>query len=236
MALPVRYPFGVSTNSVTQTLGNYGLPDPTQWASHFDDFFYYVSGGWTSTVIGTGSAAGSTAANGIVVLTNSAADNDGVQLQLTSTPFTPVAGKKAFFKARFKVSDATQSDLAIGLCVIDTTVLGATAGDGLTDGIFFQKDDGSTTLTAYAQKNTTTGQTSVVAATLADNTYVTVGWYYDGKSEIQVFVNDVKVGTLDGTSTYLPDATSLAPTIALLNGEAVAKNMTVDYIFTAVER
>lgn len=236
MGTPVRYPFGISTDTVTQNLGNYGQPDPTQWQVYFNDFNTYVAGNWTKTVIGTGDAAIGTTTGGTVVLTNSAADNDGVQLQLTSTPFTLVAGKKAFFKARFKVSDATQSDLAIGLIIIDTTILGATGGDGVTDGIFFQKDDGSAVLTAYCQKNTTTGQTSATATTLVSDTYVNVGWYYDGKSSVNVFVNDVQVATLDGSSTYLPDAATLSPSFAILNGEAVAKLLTVDYIFAAVER
>lgn len=236
MGTPVRFPFGISTDTVNQTLGNFGLPDPTEWVTYFNDFTNYVAGDWTSTVIGTGAAAAGTGNGGTVVLTNSAADNDGVQLQLTSTPFVPVAGKKAFFKARFKVSDATQSDLAIGLIVVDTTILGATAGDGVTDGIFFQKDDGSTTLTVYCQKDTTTGQTSATATTLVADTYVVVGWAYDGKSSVEVFVNDVKVATLDGSSTYLPNATSLTPSFAILNGEAAAKSLTVDYVFAAVER
>ena len=236
MALPVRYPFGVSTNSVTQNLGNFGLPDPTAWHTYFNDFTEYVSGDWTVTAVGTGTSAIGVATYGTLVVTASGADNDGRQHQLASTSFAPVSGKKAFFKTRFKVSDATQSDLAIGLIIIDTTILGSTGGDGATDGIFFQKDDGSTTLTAYCQKNTTTGQTSLTTTTLADDTFVTVGWAYDGKSEIGVFLNDVKVGTLDGSSTYLPDATNLAVSFALLNGEAVAKVLTVDFVLAAVER
>ena len=236
MGTPVRYPFGVSTQPVTNVMGNFGMPDPTEWCVHFDDFTSYVAGNWTKTVIGTGDFAQGTATFGTVVGTNSAADNDGVQLQLVSTPFTPTSGKKAFFKARLKVSDATESDLAIGLIIIDTTILGATSGDGVTDGIFFQKNDGSTTLTAYCQKNTTTGQTSATAGTVVTDTFFTVGWYYNGKDAVEVYFDDVKVATLDGSSTYLPDATNLAPSVALLNGAAAAKVVTVDFMFTAVER
>jgi hypothetical protein len=64
---------------------------------------------------------------------------------------------------------------------------------------------------------------------------MTVGWYYNGVDEVGVWVNDVKVGVLDGTSTYLPD-TILNPSLAFLNGEAVAKVLTVDYVFVAFER
>lgn len=235
MGTPVRYTNGISTDTPTENLANYGLPNPASWHTYFNDFDAYVAGDWTKTVIGTGDAALAAGDGGWIVLTNSAADNDGVQIQKTPAAFTLAAGKKAIFKAKFKVSDATQSDLAIGLIVVDTTILGSTGGDGVTDGIFFQKDDGSTTLTAYAQKDTTTGQTSATAATLANDTFVTVGWYYDGATSISVFVNDAKVATLDGSSTYFPD-TALCPSVALLNGEAVAKSLTVDYIFAAQER
>jgi len=64
---------------------------------------------------------------------------------------------------------------------------------------------------------------------------LSVAWYYDGKSSVKYFVNDVHKGTLDGSSTYLPD-TELTISFGIQNGEAVAKIMTVDYIFAAKER
>ncbi len=238
MGSPTRFKNGVTNVGVSSNLAQYGSNDPSLWHTYFNDFDAFTTGvttQWTETVIGTGTAASTDGDGGWLLLTNSAADNDGYQLQKVASSFTLTAGKRGLFKAKFKVSDATQSDLLIGLCVTDTTLLGAVGGDGVTDGIFFQKDDGSTTLTAYCQKNTTTGQTSVTAATMASDTFITVGWYYNGSNAVDVFINDAKVASLDGTSTYLPD-TILTPSIALLNGEAVAKTLTVDYFFAAIER
>lgn len=235
MATPVRYPSGVSTQEVGNPLANYGNPDPTKWHSYFEDFDYYAAGDWTITAVGTGTSALGDVDNGVLVVTASAADNDGRQHQKVGESFLLTAGKKTIFKARFKVSDATQSDLAIGLIVTDTTILGATAGDGATDGVFFQKDDGSTSLIAYCQKDTTTGQVSGTAGTLANDTFVTVAWEYDGKSKVSYWFNDVKAGELAATSATLPD-TELTVSFALLNGEAVAKALTVDYVFAAQER
>ena len=146
------------------------------------------------------------------------------------------AGKKAFFKARFKVSDATQSDFLIGLAVTDTTLQGAVSGAGVTDGILFNKDDGDALLDFNVQKNATTGQTRAAGiATVVSDTFLTVAWYFDGVNEVKYYVDDVQRGTLDGSSTYLPD-TELTVSFAMMNGEAVAKTMTLDYIFASIER
>lgn len=236
MGTPSRFTNGITTVPKANPLGMYGLPDPTEWHSYFNDFDHYVAANWTVTAVGTGTAALTNLDGGALLLTNSAADNDSIQLQQVGEAFALTAGKRAFFKARFKVSDATQSDLIIGLCVTDTTLMGATAGAGVTDGIFFSKDDGVATLDVQCQKNATTGQTRAAGiATLANDTFVTVAWAYDGKGEVAYFVNDVQLGTLAGTAAYLPD-TTLAVSFGLMNGEAVAKTMSVDYLFAATER
>lgn len=236
MANPTRFTSGVSTADKGTTNWNFPMPDPTKVHVYFEDFLTYAAGDFTKTVIGTGdNALVADDPFGALASTNSAADNDGVQNQVTVATFTPVAGKKIWFKSRFKISDATQSDFIIGLCVLDTTALGAVDGDGLTDGMFFSKEDGDTQLDVNIQKNTTTGQNRATNIATVDTSYVTVGLYYDGVSEMKYYVNDVQIGTLAATSAYLPD-TALAPTWGLLNGEAVAKEMTVDYLFAAIER
>jgi hypothetical protein len=207
----------------------YGLPDPSSWHSYFDDFDYYVAGDWTVTEVGTATQALTDADGGVLLITNSAADNDSSFSQKVGESFLLEAGKPAVFKCRFKVSDATQSDLVIGLQITDTSPLDA------TDGVYFTKADGSASVSAVCRKNASTGSTSLAAATLADDTYIVLGWYYDGKSSVQVFADDVQVGTLDGSSTHLPD-TELTVSFGIQNGEAVAKTMSVDYILAAKRR
>lgn len=236
MATPSRFTNGVGTVAKPNPLGMYGMPDPTKWHTYFNDFDTYVAGDWTVTEVGTGSRALTDVDGGALLITNAAADNDRNELQKVGESFLLTAGKRTFFKARFKVSDATQSDFLIGLAVTDTTLQGSVDGAGVTDGIFFSKDDGDASLDVQCQKNATTGQTRAAAiATVVADTFLTVAWAYDGVSEVKYYVNDVQLGTLDGTSTYLPD-TELTVSFALMNGEAVAKTMTVDYIFAAQER
>lgn len=233
---PTRYKNGVTNVGSTDPMRMLQVPDPSLMHLYFNDFDTYAAGDWTITAVGTGTSALSASIDGgALVITTSALENDGRQHQIPAASFTMEAGKKAMFKARFKVNDATQTDILLGLAVLDTTLLGAAAGDGATDGIFFQKDDGSTTLTAYCQKDTTTGQTSGTVGTLADDTFVTVAWYYDGKSAVECYLNGNKVTTLDASSTYLPDA-ALTVSMAILTGDASANVLTVDYILAAKER
>jgi hypothetical protein len=229
MAAPTRFPVGVTNSAPGTNTGMYGLPDPSSWHQYFDDFDTYLAGQWTITAVGAGTTALTDIDGGAILLTNAAADDDSRFHQKVGEGFLMTAGKPAIFKARFKVSDATQSDLVIGLQVTDTTPLDA------TDGIYFIKADGSTSLSAVCRKNATTGSTSLTAATLANDTFVTVGWYYDGKASVAVFVDDAQVGTLDGSSAYLPD-TELTVSFGIQNGEAVAKTMTVDFILASESR
>ena len=248
MGTPTRFTSGVTTAIKNNPLGMFGQPDPTQWYTFFDDFSSWVTdtssvAKYTITTVEAGASSATEAladvATGALVITNDAADNDSDFFQKIGEDFLLASGKKTIFKARFKVSDATQSDWILGLMITDTTPLAA-SGDGATDGIFFQKDDGDTNIDFYVQKNTTTGQltSTTVTTAAADDTYMTLGFYFDGTRYVHVYKDDGLVTIVDLTttlSTYLPD-TELTVTFGIQNGEAVSKVMTVDYIFAAIER
>jgi hypothetical protein len=234
MAPPVRYPFGVSTNNPRQTLANYGMPDPTAWHTFFTDFDTFTATSWTITTTEAGAGDATEALTdedgGVLLVTNDAADDDNDFFQKVGEGFLMEAGKSAVFKARIKTSDATQSDIVIGLQVTDTTPL------SVTDGIYFLKTDGAATVDVICRKNATTGSTSASAvATMVSDTWIVLGWEYDGKGNLKYFVDDVHIGTLDASSTYLPD-TELTVSFGIQNGEAVAKTLSVDYILAAKKR
>ena len=226
-----RFPYGVTNVGQDTLFADMVQPDPTLFHTYFNDFDTYVAGDWTVTETDSGATQALTAGDGgLLLITNTAADDDLVALQKNPAAFTFEAGKKTFFRARFKVSDATQSDLVIGLQVVDATPL------DVTDGIYFLKADGSTNVSVICRKNATTGSTSASAiTTMANDTFIELGWYYDGDSKVYYEVNGNVIGSLDGSSAYLPDA-AVTVSFALQNGEAVAKTMTVDYIFVAKER
>jgi len=226
--LVTRFPNGVTNVGEDSPFADLAMPAPTLFHTYYEDFDYYVAGNWTVTETQAGATQALTDGDGgLLLITNTAADDDLVSLQKVGESYRFASGKKLFFEARFKVSDATQSDLVIGLQITDTTPL------DVTDGVFFIKADGAATVNLLVEKNNT-ATTSSAIATMANDTFIRLGFYYDGDSQIQYFVN----GTLGGASvtTNLPDDEDLTVTFAIQNGEAVAKTMTVDYIFVAKER
>ena len=226
-----RFEYGVTNVGQDTLFADMVQPDPTLFHQYFNDFDTYTAGDWVVTETDSGATQALTAGDGgLLLVTNTAADDDLVALQKTPAAWTFEAGKKMFFRARFKVSDATQSDLVIGLQVVDTTPL------DVTDGVYFLKADGSTAVSVICRKNASTGSTSASSiTTLANDTFVELGWYYDGDSKVYYEVNGNVIGSLNGTSAFLPD-TTVTVSFALQNGEAVAKTMTVDYVYVAKER
>lgn len=229
--LVTRFPNGVTNVADNALFADMVQPDPTKFHTYFNDFDTYTAGDWVVTETDAGATQALTAGDGgLLLLTNTAADNDLVALQKTPAAFTFTSGKKTFFRCRFKVSDATQSDVVIGLQVVDTTPL------DVTDGVYFLKADGSTAVSVVCRKNASTGSTSASSiATLADDTYISLGFAYDGEGKVYYEVNGNVVGSLDASSAFLPDTTCTV-SFALQNGEAAAKTMTLDYIYVAKER
>ena len=231
MGTPTRFTNGIGTATVTSTNGDYGMPDPTKWITYFNDFHEYVAGDWTITTTEAGSGAATEAVTDVqgggLLVTNDDADNDADFFNLKGESFKFVAGKKTFFKARFKVSDATQSDFVVGLQITDTTPL------AVSDGVYFMKDDGDASLDLHVEKNGSDTTASAIS-TVADDTFLIAGFYYDGKSAIKYYVDDVHLGT--SVTTNLPDDEELTVSFGIQNGAAAAKTMTVDYIFVSHER
>ncbi len=223
-----RFPNGVTNVGEQSLFAELGQPAATLYHTYFEDFDYYTAADWTVTETQAGATQALTDGDGgLLLITNTAADNDLVSLQKVGESFRFASGKPLFFEARFKVSDATQSDVVIGLQITDTTPL------DVTDGVFFIKADGAATVDFLVEKNNTATTASAVA-TMANDTYIRLGFYYDGISAVQYFVN----GSIAGSSvtTNLPDDEDMTITIAIQNGEAVAKTMTVDYVYVAKER
>lgn len=227
---------GVTNVAESSALGNFIMPDPSSAHVWFDDFDSYTAGDWVITTVEAGTGAATEAIGnldgGILVVTNDDADDDSDFFQwaggagAVKETFTFEDGKALWFKARFKVSDATQSDVVIGLQVTDTAPL------AVSDGVYFLKADGTTSMSLLATASSTSS-TATGAATLADDTYITVGFYYDGGSNIFAFANDVRSGVLPVTN--MP-TTELTISWGIQNGSAGAKVMSVDYIFVAKAR
>lgn len=228
-----NFPFGLNNITRQNILGELRHLDPTQLHTFFNDFDNYIASNWIVTETQASATQALTDADGgVLLLTNSAADDDLNALQKVGESFRFQAGKKSFFKARFAVSDATQSDFVMGLQITDTTPL------AVTDGVYFRKDDGDANLDFVVVKDST-ASTATAITTVANNTYITVGFYYNGVDEVVYAAstnsnNPTVLGKL--ATTNLPDDEDLTISFGIQNGEAVAKTMSIDYIFAAQER
>lgn len=225
-----NFPDGVTNAQLNSAFKEMMQPDPTLLHTYFNDFDTYTAGDWVVTETGAGGTQALTAGNGgLLLITSDALDNDGNVLQKTPAAFAMTAGKKCWFSTRFAMEKAVQSDVQIGLVIVDTTPLDA------TDGIYFEKLDGTATISIVARKNATTGSTSASVGTLVAATQTVLQWYYDGNGRLYYGQDGQQTGSIDITN-YFPDATNLTISIAAFNGEAGAATLTVDYVFAAMER
>ena len=237
--MPTHFPNGVSNRTKGHPLFNYPYLDPSKYYTYFDDFFEYHSGIYTITTTEAGSGNASEAitagAGGQLLITNDNADNDLDFFQLKGEAFKFDSTKRMFFSSRFKVSDATQSDLVMGLQITDTTSL------DVTDGIFFIKGDADTQPDFIIEKDNSSTLSVLEMNAMADDTFVTLSFEYDpldvatGGAVFRVYQDNVQVGEITGT-TNAPDDEDLTISFGIQNGEAVAKTMTIDFILAAVER
>lgn len=178
---------------------------------------------WTVTRV-EGGAGESTvtrtdAVGGALLITTDAAENDGINMQGIGEAFELTADQVLYFGAfGVQMSDATQSDLFIGLAVTDTDILG-----GVTDSIGFRKVDGSTTLSFVVEKDS--AETTGTVTTLAANTPIDLEFYWDGTG-LEFFLNGASVAT--PAVTNLPNDEFLRKSIHFLTGEAVIKTFQID--------
>lgn len=228
----VRHTYGFTNRGVGEGLGSF-LPifDPTQYVVDWEDFLLWDNTDnvdWAITINGTGTITAGDAQGGTAVLATSGTEDHNVFAQRVAAAFRWEPTRKMWFESRFKISDATQSDIAIGLQVTDTSPLDT------ADGIFFLSIDGSAALDFRVEKNDT-ATTSAAVATLANDTYIKVGFYYDGGNSFDVYVNNTKVTTLSNPANA-PDDVDISITMGVQAGAAAVTTLTVDYMLAIAER
>lgn len=226
--ITTRFPNGVTNVGEDSIFADIGQPVGPRYHTYFEDFDYYTAGDWTVTETDAAATQALTDGDGgQLLLTNGNTDDDLLALQKVGESFLFESGKRLFFESRFKVSEATLSDVVMGLQITDTTPL------DVTDGVFFISGNGDTAIDMVVEKNNTATTTSGVG-NLADDTFITLGLYYNGSDKIEYAVNGVVGGA--SVVTNLPDDENLTVSFALQNGNAVANTMTVDYVYVAKER
>jgi hypothetical protein len=147
------------------------------------------------------------------------AENDGLNIQLLGEAFLPDGDRNLYFGIKLQAGEATQNDFLVGLCITDTDLLG-----GMTDGIYFRKVDGSTSVAAVTEKDSSETSTTGVHTFAADTDVILEFRMRKGTDAVEFYVNGALVATHTAT---IPDNEQLTPSIHFLAGSAAINRMKV---------
>lgn len=208
----IKYTQGFSSLPVDDT-----TTDPDEWT-------------WSPTEVGAGTTEGviTGVAGGEFLVTTAANEDDGVNMQIKGASFKCEDGKPLYFGIKIKISDATESDLFIGVGITDTDWLG-----GITDGYYFEKLDGGTDVSAVTED---TGETQTDNVAVMDTDYHIYEFYYDGvlttaaaAGTVTFWVDGVEVAQ-HTTAANISIDTVITPTIEYLSGAAGVDTFSIDWL------
>lgn len=210
-----------------------------EWFNDFLKSSDYLATDWTINNSGAPTIAIDTdGVGGLLSVTTGGTDTNSSSHQDDIEAFKFTAGKAIEFETRFALDDVVDSAFLVGLCITDTTPLAA------TDQMVFIKNDTENTLSFEITKDGSTIVSLDDFVTLENDTFVKVGFYYDGKvandavagqpgGTIDVYLNDRRVGALP--IAQAPD-TELCITHHVVTGKTGAVTALIDYIRCIQER
>ncbi len=245
---PFRLAAGFTQDQSWQPLGLLGTPDPLFYSETYDDFNFYQAGRYTVTNTGNGTVAGTPLDGGAIIFTTNSltpAATDISAIQPDNANLTLSSTLKWAFLCRVQTSDATNAALNLGL--IQKTATPFT----VTDGVYFGKASGATYPTFSVVGGSTVQATvsldGIVA--FANNTYLDLGFTYDGRGNLLVFAGSNLIGQKNNQNTAVLGPVArldlsaltlttavLAQSLAIESGTASSKTMTADFFYGAKER
>jgi hypothetical protein len=215
--------------------------DNNKWVDAFGDVSKFILENGTPvsttatrfavTAVNSSTFLNDVTAGGKMIATTDTAEYDGINAQVLVSNFEVDSTKPFQFYCKFKVSDATQSDILIGLASVDTALMNVAASHAVAltgDGLFFLKLDGSTTMSAEVYLDNAESGTADYG-TAIDTSATELLIKYDG-SKVQFYIDNNLVGSFTGS---LPDSV-LTPSINFRAGEAAAKTLTI-YDFSMIQ-
>jgi len=261
---PVRNPSGQTTDTPTGPYADCGNGNPAFYHQFFDDFDNQLgpTGAWTVSPTPALSVVHTPGDGGLALFTTLAAAGSASSIQLPAASFTATPPQKQFFECRMQVATLTTNAWVAGL--VNTTATPLTAGQ-ITDGIYFNKAAGSTTINLIVVKASVVSATVPIPvgaiANYAANTNFDLAWYLNRHGDIQIFAANQLIGFIpqSGTGPLSPPLTtgtiartagvpqvaapvvlptvSLNVTLGVSNGAtAAATTMTVDFVCASKER
>lgn len=234
MSNPTRFTSGVGTARQGETLGNYPLPDPFHTGSTKDlgisiyenDFNTLIGTDYTVTGSSSTFTLSSTIVGGAGVLTPggtttaTAAYKAGSFLQFQ-------AGNQFWYEARFKASAVSGTK---------SFYVGLRNGSGTTDGLWFAKAASSTSVNLVSTVGSSATTLVTGVATAAADTWLNLGFYYDG-TDLLVYSNNALVARVSaptiGTSGTTLSSVLMAPVFQIT--PTATDTLSVDFVLAAQE-
>lgn len=193
MAVPVRYPNGVTNRPGNHVFASLPVLDPTKYVVFHDDFTSATIAaanitGWHLDEIDTNTAsvdlAVGDAHGGVATFTvGTAADDNTCYQWATNTVvheiFKLQPGKKAWMRCRFKLEDADKDKFMIGLHIAADDVLGTEPSDQ-----FVFRSGATADVIQLAAGKTNATEVAATIGTATDDTWVIATAYYDGGGKV----------------------------------------------------
>lgn len=163
-----------------------------QWQSYDPEA---TNGEYVLTQATAGTAAISTAASGVLELDcNSTTQGQGVQIQRVKSAFVPAANKHIWFECKLKVVDTyNKVQLFAGLSEIDTSIIASGANSSANHIGWEIPTAGAGALTFAGEKAGARG--TATSTSIAEDTYIKLGFYVNGVTSIQQYINGVATGS-----------------------------------------
>ena len=192
----------------------------------------YRAADWTVTATGTSPVAASLLPDAKILITTQNVEYAGDNMQILGSRFKLESGKPVYFGARLTVSGATQCDLLVGLCGVDTTLTNASTSHAVSvsaGGAFFSKID---EVTAGFFKTVTTGtEKNSAAAFTLDTAAHWYEMYWDG-SKLHGYFDGALIASFGSDIT----TEVLTPSICFRAGTTTAVTCTVHEFITIAVR
>lgn len=193
MSSPTRYPNGLSTNRRLTTFGQYPLPSRLDIVEDLEDFNQYVAADWTVTnttshnTIGLVAASSTIPSGGVLGLVagGSTANNDYASVQANPLNIYFGTSSEVWFETHLRCANASNEAFMTGIATSISTL-------APSDGIYFSKAAAAATVD-FVVRTSSTSTTQASVTTLVASTNTRLGFYYNGKNAIDVFVDRVKV-------------------------------------------
>jgi len=212
------------------------MVDPTIGFYYFEDYMNPIdittTDGYTITAVNSGGISAKFTQGGQLLVDsqgNGAAD-DGVNVQLPNCAVLPAAGTTIRFEARVAMKDTGDDQYFIGLAAIDTTLIAAGILDDVVDKVGWFRIAASTAdRMSVVTARTSDEDVDADKATVADNTFIKLGFVIDGLTSVKWYANGVLVHTSSVTTQIANAAMSLSY-VAQVEQTSADAELSVDWV------